>query len=171
MNIEAFELKKPGCETVYKLKLVNSVFYFWKNGKWQIKKFSDNGKGYYKSGFYFETKKKTGIYLHRLIYFAYNQSWDIFDNSDQNTIDHIQHQKHTPLNNHISNLRILSFHKQQFNKDVKGYGWNKERKKWRAYIMLNGRSKHLGYFNTEEEAKEAYENAKPHYHKINQDDD
>lgn len=162
MNVQPFELKKPDCEIIYKLKLENNVFYVWKNGKWVIKKFSCY-KGYYRSCFCFEKYKKTELYLHRLIYYAHNLDWNIWDNSDENTIDHISVIK---SNNDISNLRILTNHQQQFNKKCKGYSWHKQHNKWQAKIKLNGRSKHLGYFNTEQEAREAYEQAKAVLHRI-----
>lgn len=168
MNIEAFEFKKPGCDTVYKLKLVNSVFYVWKNKKWVLKKFSIDSKGYFISGFSFEKYKQTFIKLHRLIYYAYHQDWNIFDDSKENTIDHINIEK---TNNDISNLRILNKQQQQFNTKCKGYCWHKQTNKWRSQIKLNGIAKHLGLFNTEQEARFAYERAKAVLHKINEDDD
>ena len=40
---------------------------------------------------------------------------------------------------------------------VKGYTWNNQRNKWWARIrMPDGRQRHLGFFNTEEEAHNAY---------------
>jgi hypothetical protein len=43
------------------------------------------------------------------------------------------------------------------NPRVKGYTWNNQRNKWWARIrMPDGRQRHLGFFNTEEEAHNAY---------------
>ena len=39
-------------------------------------------------------------------------------------------------------------------------------KKWHAQIKLNGKSIHLGYFDKEEDAKNAYLKAKLIYHKL-----
>jgi hypothetical protein len=40
---------------------------------------------------------------------------------------------------------------------VKGYTWNNQRNKWWARIrMPDKRQRHLGFFNTEEEAHKAY---------------
>jgi len=164
MNIEQFEFKKPGCEKIYTLKLVNDVFYVWKSNKWVIKKFKNNAQGYYQSGFNFTKNKQTWIRYHRLIYYAHNQSWNIFDNSDDNTIDHISIDKE---NNDISNLRILNKQQQQWNKNCRGYDFHKPGNKWRAQIMVNSKKIHLGYFDTEQEAKQAYLNAKAIYHVIN----
>ena len=47
--------------------------------------------------------------------------------------------------------------------DTKGYYFNKNIKKFKAYIQVNGKPKHLGYHNTEIEAKQAYLEAKVLY--------
>jgi len=41
----------------------------------------------------------------------------------------------------------------------KGVCWDKNAKKWKSHIYINGKQKHLGCFNSEEEASEAYQNA------------
>jgi len=38
--------------------------------------------------------------------------------------------------------------------------------KWKAQITVNGKNTYLGSFNIEEEARNAYLNAKLKYHKI-----
>lgn len=38
----------------------------------------------------------------------------------------------------------------------KGVSYDQASRKWRARIMVNGKSKHLGFFNTREEAYAAY---------------
>lgn len=48
-----------------------------------------------------------------------------------------------------------------------GVSWNKERLKWRATIYINGKQKHLGRFNTEKEAFDAYVKAKAKLHIFN----
>ena len=50
-----------------------------------------------------------------------------------------------------------------FNRNCKGYTWNKQKQKWRAYITVNGKQKHLGYFDLEEDAKNARLAAKKIY--------
>ena len=84
------------------------------------------------------------------------------DNPKQQ-IDHIDRIK---LNNHISNLRIVSNQKNSFNKNAKGYYFHKRDKKYIAKIGLNGKQKKLGYYDTEEEAHNAYLEAKKIYHII-----
>lgn len=36
-----------------------------------------------------------------------------------------------------------------------GVGWDKHNNKWKCQIYFNGKSKHIGAFDTEEEAYEA----------------
>lgn len=38
----------------------------------------------------------------------------------------------------------------------KGAGFHKPSGKWQAYITVNGKQRHLGYFNTEDEAHKRY---------------
>ena len=104
--------------------------------------------------------------LHRVIYYAHNQDWNIHDSSKNNFIDHIDGDK---TNNNISNLRVVTSQQNQFNmRNIKGYTWCKRDKKWRAQIQLNKKGIHLGYFDTEEEARNAYLEAKKKYHIIPQ---
>jgi len=99
--------------------------------------------------------------LHRVAYYAHNQNWDMsFHNKEE--IDHIDRNS---FNNHISNLRLVPHSVNQQNKNVKGYSWNKKCGKYYSSIKINNKSIHLGCFNTEEEAKQAYLDAKKLYHK------
>ena len=101
--------------------------------------------------------------LHRVIYYAHNQDWNIHDSSINNFIDHIDGDK---TNNNISNLRVVTSQQNSFNTRAKGISWNKCAKKWGARIYLNRKKIHLGYFDTEEEAHNAYLEAKKKYHII-----
>ena len=107
-------------------------------------------------------KKK--MYLHRITYYAYNQDWDIYDSSKDNKIDHINN---TPSDCNINNLRIVTARQNCYNqKTTKGYDWCKIMKKWRARIRIEGKETRLGYYSTEEEARESYLTAKLKYHVI-----
>lgn len=101
---------------------------------------------------------------HRVVYYAHNQDWDITDNTCKNNlIDHIDNNKG---NNHISNLRVATKSQNNWNMaNVKGYYWNKERNKYQAFINYNNKIKYLGLFKTEEEARQAYLDAKKLHHK------
>jgi hypothetical protein len=81
----------------------------------------------------------------------------VYGNTDFEHLDHINRIK---TDNRISNLRKVSHAENQINRLGKGYCWSNEKNKWRASIQTNKVQQHLGYFNTEEEAREAYIKAK-----------
>ena len=101
--------------------------------------------------------------LHRVNYYSHNPTWDIHDSSMDNFIDHKDINK---TNNNIENLRIVTHQENCFNTNCKGFCWYKQLQKWQAYINVNGKRKHLGYFLLEEEARQVYLDAKKIYHKI-----
>jgi hypothetical protein len=77
-------------------------------------------------------------------------------------IDHINDDK---LDNQVENLQIVT---QRFNtyktqgkysSKYKGVAWNRFINKWMAYIKLNGKNKHLGFFDCELKAHQAYQDA------------
>jgi len=101
--------------------------------------------------------------LSRVVYKAHNPDWDITDISKNNQIDHINVNS---LDNRIENLRVLTNQQNNMNKKAKGYIWRKKANKWQAQIKVNGKLKHLGLFAEEEDARQAYLNAKELYHKL-----
>ena len=92
-------------------------------------------------------------------------AWYItYGNVDFNVLDHINKNK---KDNRISNLRSVTNQQNSFNTNAKGYSYQKDAKrKWRSEIMIYGKSIYLGRFDTEEEAKQSYLNAKKKYHQI-----
>ena len=105
-----------------------------------------------------------GYSHHRVIYKFYNPEWNIDDYSKDNSIDHIS--GHTD-DNRIENLRNVNHQKNHFNETkAKGYRWQEKLQKWHAYITLNGKQIHLGYFVLEADARNAYLAAKLIYHII-----
>lgn len=80
-----------------------------------------------------------------------------------NVIDHINHIK---TDNRFENLRNGTQQKNQWNRQAVGYSWHKHRNKWYARIVINKKPKHLGAYTTEEDAKQAYLEAKKIYHII-----
>jgi HNH endonuclease/AP2 domain len=101
-------------------------------------------------------------YLHRLV--AEAAGMDI-----SQAIDHINGNK---LDNRRENLRPATC--TQNNRNVckrkdntsgyKGVSWNNRRQKWEAYISVDGRSSHLGYYSTALEAALAYNVAAVQHH-------
>jgi hypothetical protein len=80
-------------------------------------------------------------------------------------LDHINGIKD---DNRISNLRSVTYQENCYNyTNAKGYTWYKKYNKWLAQIKFDNKRKHLGYFDTEEDARAAYLEAKEKYHIIN----
>jgi hypothetical protein len=84
---------------------------------------------------------------------------------DKRVCDHINGDG---LNNQRTNLRVCSQadNCRAFKRSSKratsrfrGVSWSKTLKKWIAHIKLNGRSKHIGLFQSEEAAARAYDQA------------
>jgi vacuolar-type H+-ATPase subunit I/STV1 len=89
---------------------------------------------------------------HRLIMLAF------VGESDQ-AVDHINRIK---TDNRFENLRYVTRTENNLNRDwidnAKGYYWH--RNKWRARIHINNKSKNLGGFDNEQDARQAYLDAK-----------
>ena len=101
---------------------------------------------------------------HRVIYKIYNPNWKIDNSSSGNSIDHIN--GHTD-DNCIANLRNVSHQQNHFNRTTaKGCYLIKSTNKWEAKIMLDGKSKFLGSFVLQSDARNAYLEAKKIYHII-----
>jgi|688.fasta_scaffold258919_1 hypothetical protein len=92
----------------------------------------------------------------RIIYQAFNLEWKIEDNGPHNTIDHIDRNS---LNHKIENLRVANKLEQALNRDyilnAKGCYLQKNGR-WKAQIQRNRKIIQLGYFDTEDEARQAY---------------
>jgi hypothetical protein len=108
----------------------------------------------YKKGKIFKSYSLLG---HHFAWFWVNGNVEI------NNIDHINRNK---VDNRICNLRNVTSQVNQWNNNGKGYYYNKQTKKYHAQIALNCKPIYLGLYNTPEEARQAYLNAKQKYHVI-----
>jgi hypothetical protein len=116
-----------------------------------------NRYGYIKIMLTFK-EKKYQLVAHHFAWFCIN------NNCEFEQLDHINGIKD---DNRIINLRSVTHQQNQWNKKkAKGYYWNKSENKWHAQIQVNKKTIYLGLFNIEEEAKQAYLNAKEKYHII-----
>ncbi len=79
----------------------------------------------------------------------------MFGYEPPHTIDHINRVRD---DNRISNLRLATISQNTFNQPrrkesaINGVSWHKVANKWRAYISVNGRFKHLGCYRDIDEA-------------------
>ena len=93
---------------------------------------------------------------HRLAWLYMTGSWP----ADE--IDHINGDR---SDNRIENLRVATPSENQHNqKSVKGFYFHKRDKKFIARIKADGKQIHIGHYETEELAREAYLEAKAKYH-------
>jgi len=145
-------------------ELIKELFYY-ENGK-LFNRFKRSGSalageeaGCLDTYGYGQIKINGKLYkTHRLIYMYHNG--EITDNLH---IDHIDRDK---SNNNIENLRLVTRQENQWNRGDKGYCFHKRDNKFQASIKLNGKRIHLGYFDTAEEARAAYLEAKERLHII-----
>lgn len=120
-------------------------------------------------------EKRTGrvrISFLSVQYFAHRLAW-IYEHGDIPEglmIDHIDGDKQ---NNRISNLRLVTNSENMQNVPasnsnnklgLRGVRYCPYKKKFRSTIVINGRRKHLGYFNCPHKAHAAYVEAKKVLH-------
>lgn len=123
---------------------------YWEINKQRIKKGSEIG--------YTDSKGYRNVVIdgknyktHRLI-FLYHYGY---------IPEYVDHIDGNPNNNNIDNLRECTKQQNNWNRksninsssNIKGISWYKPYNKWRVQIRLNGKKKHLGYFDDLEVAK------------------
>ena len=91
------------------------------------------------------------FYVHRVVWLLHKGEWP------KGEIDHINRNR---ADNRIENLRDVPHHVNASNRpdaaSMTGTTWHPDKNKWKAKIQINNKSIHLGYFNTQIEAHEAY---------------
>jgi hypothetical protein len=101
--------------------------------------------------------KKYLLYGHHYAYYM------TYGNVEYEMLDHINRDK---SDNRICNLRISNHQENGFNRNAKGYYFDKNSNKYNAFIKINKKKIHLGSFNTEEEAIQSYLEGKKKYHTL-----
>jgi hypothetical protein len=94
-------------------------------------------------------------YVHRLIWLYHHDEWP------EGQVDHINGDKH---DNRIENLRVVTASENTQNVNRRGVSRDRRSGRWRARIMVDGKSINLGQFTTEAEALDEYRRAKAVYH-------
>lgn len=146
----------PGYEGMYAVDEMGNV-YSLEYGKGRKLRPGINSVGYLTVKL-FKDKKQKNFKVHRLVAKAFLSNY-----SEALQVDHIDQNR---INNKLSNLRMVTNQENAFNNNAKGYVWDKEKSKWKAYIRKDYKLKHLGYFDKEDDAREAYLAAKQIYHVI-----
>lgn len=89
--------------------------------------------------------------VHRIVWLLHKGEWP------KGEIDHINRNR---ADNRIENLRDVPKHINASNRpdaaSMTGTTWHPEKNKWKAKIQNNNKYIHIGYFNTQIEAHEAY---------------
>ncbi len=102
--------------------------------------------------------KNKDFRLHRIAWLLEHGEWP------NGELDHINRIKG---DNRIENLRLATGSQNSMNRSkrndntsgYKGVSWHRNRNKWQALIGKNNKLKHLGYFETMEDAVNAYTRA------------
>jgi hypothetical protein len=107
-------------------------------------------------GYFVGTVTGCKVYAHRIAWIHYYGEMP----AEGRLIDHINGDK---TDNRISNLRLVTRQQNIHNKPGrggtsrhKGVQWSKTARKWVAVLRHEGKNRHLGFFNSEEDAAARY---------------
>ena len=104
------------------------------------------------------------VLAHRVIWALQTGAWPD---------DRIDHRNGEGTANRLENLRPATMpqqmqnkagYKNNFSSGLTGASWSKAHRRWVSYINVGGKRRHLGYFDTPEEAHSAYLKAKQELH-------
>lgn len=95
---------------------------------------------------YYERKQH---YVHRVVWYLHHGMWPDMD---------IDHKDGNKLNNQIDNLRLAT-DSQNLRNQRKIKGYHKVGDRWRAQYSLDNKVYHIGLYDTELEARAAYDAA------------
>ena len=115
-----------------------------------------------KDGYFFGLLLKKGYLAHRIAWLHHTGDWPAED------IDHINHNR---SDNRICNLRAATRQQNRQNQSVPntnktgtvGVSWFHRTNRWRAFINLDRKQIHLGYFKRREDADAARKAAEQTY--------
>ena len=147
-----------GYEGMYQISSLGRVKSLKRKGvtKDKILKGGTDGRGYKSVNLCLYTKSKT-FKIHQLVAIAFLNHTPC---GHKIVVDHINGDTY---NNNVGNLQLIT-QRENSSKDRVGYSsryvgvrWNKTNSNWTSQIGINGKLKHLGCFDCELEAAEAYQ--------------
>ncbi len=132
---------------------------------------TDTGEIVGERGFIIKNKNKAGyiicsVYINNKAYEFRGHRFVWYVKYGEIPIEQIDHINRIRDDNRIENLRSVSNKENSFNKNAKGYYWNKNNHKWISYIHINYEMIYLGSFDNEIDAYNSRLEAKLKYHKI-----
>lgn len=134
-----------------KLKLMTGEYTLLDYSDWLLfnkQKWTNRANGY-AGRVYYKNNKQYTILLHREIMKATKKQ--IVDHINRNTLDNRKcNLRFTTKSLNAANCKTHKHNTSGFK------GVSKSGNKWRAYIVLNNKQKHIGCFSTKEEAAVAY---------------
>lgn len=149
-NIEGFNK--------YTFGLDGSIYHI------RLKRFVKGSKGskdgYLRFSLQNDDNIKKSIRQQQIVYKLFNPDYELFQ-GHKLVVDHINSNK---LDNHISNLRLITnrenLSKEQTEKSGLPVGvcYIKNRNRYQTQIMIDGKKDNLGYFLTPQEASIVYQN-------------
>lgn len=105
----------------------------------------------------YENGKRSTVYMHR----------EIIERVGPGYSDETDHRNRDKFDNRRDNLRPATYHQNKCNQGRRrnnssgyiGVSWFRLRNKWRATVYVDGRQKHLGYYDDPRKAAKAYNKA------------
>lgn len=115
-----------------------------------------------KDGYLLIDLYKNGIMKNMRIHRLVAETFELPKRKDQKTVDHIDGDR---SNNNLSNLRYANQSEQAFNRytwknntsGFKGVDFDQHTNKYRSRIQIDGKRQSLGYFQTAQQASDAYQ--------------
>lgn len=145
----------PEYEGLYQVSNLGNVKSL-KFGKQKLLKPQINSRGYYQVRLW-KNSKGSIIKVHQLVAMSFLNH---IRNGLKLVVNHIDLDK---TNNHIHNLEVITQRENANMKHIKtsssyvGVCWDKSNNKWKSSITINGKLKHLGLFESELDASNAYQ--------------
>jgi len=151
----------PNYDGIYQVSNFGNVVCFRKTKKRFLSLRLSNA-GYLRTTLHYKGTRKT-VQVHQLVAIVF-----LNHKPNGNTFV-VNHKDFNKQNNNLENLEIVTnrensnrLHLESSSKYV-GVDYHKKDKKWRARIVVNGKSEYLGMYHSEIDAKNAYLKAKQKY--------